>query len=91
MSEFALERGRATARRRRRKPGPTKRTGGPYLTNQAALRLADWIRAHWGIEALHHIRDTTFADYAEQTIMPRGRWAASLSLLRGLSAGRYSA
>jgi predicted transposase YbfD/YdcC len=24
-------------------------------------RLADWIRGHWGIEALHHIRDTTFA------------------------------
>ena len=26
-------------------------------------------------------------DYAEQTIMPRSRWAASLSLLTGLSAG----
>jgi predicted transposase YbfD/YdcC len=25
-------------------------------------RLADWIRGHWGIEALHHIRDTTFAE-----------------------------
>jgi hypothetical protein len=33
-------------------------------------RLADWIRGHWGIETLHHIRDVTFADYAEQTIMP---------------------
>jgi predicted transposase YbfD/YdcC len=27
-------------------------------------RLADWIRGHWGIEALHHIRDTTFAEDA---------------------------
>ena len=29
-------------------------------------RLADWIRGHWGIEALHHIRDTTFAEDASQ-------------------------
>jgi hypothetical protein len=27
-------------------------------------RLADWIRSHLGIEALHHIRDTTFAEDA---------------------------
>jgi Transposase DDE domain len=27
-------------------------------------RLADWIRGHWGIEALHHIRDVTFAEDA---------------------------
>jgi len=33
-------------------------------------RLTDWIRGHWGIEALHHLRDVTFADYAEQVIMP---------------------
>jgi IS4 transposase len=30
-------------------------------------RLADWIRGHWGIEALHHLRDTTFAEDASQT------------------------
>ncbi len=24
-------------------------------------RLTDWVRGHWSIEALHHIRDTTFA------------------------------
>jgi len=29
-------------------------------------RLADYIRGHWGIEALHHIRDTTFAEDASQ-------------------------
>jgi len=27
-------------------------------------RLADWIRGHWGIEALHHLRDVTFAEDA---------------------------
>jgi predicted transposase YbfD/YdcC len=25
-------------------------------------RLADWIRGHWAIEALHHIRDVTFCE-----------------------------
>jgi predicted transposase YbfD/YdcC len=29
-------------------------------------RLADLIRGHWAIEALHHIRDTTFAEDASQ-------------------------
>jgi hypothetical protein len=27
-------------------------------------RLADWIRGHWGMEALHHLRDATFAEDA---------------------------
>jgi predicted transposase YbfD/YdcC len=29
-------------------------------------RLADHLRGHWGIEALHHIRDVTFAEDAAQ-------------------------
>ena len=29
-------------------------------------RLADWIRGHWGIDALHHLRDVTFAGHASQ-------------------------
>jgi predicted transposase YbfD/YdcC len=29
-------------------------------------RLAEAIRGHWGIEALHHIRDTTYAEDASQ-------------------------
>lgn len=29
-------------------------------------RLADYVRGHWGVEALHHIRDTTFAEDASQ-------------------------
>jgi len=36
-------------------------------------RLADLIRGHWAIEAVHHLRDVTFADYAEQVVMPRRR------------------
>ena len=42
-------------------------------------RLADWIRGHWGIEALHHLRDTTFAEDASQAPVPappHGPWPA---------------
>jgi predicted transposase YbfD/YdcC len=35
-------------------------------TQAHPARLADWIRGHWSIEALHHIRDTTFAEDASQ-------------------------
>src|SRR6266508_3203214 len=43
----------------------------PHPAQASPARLADWIRGHWGIEALHHLRDTTFGDYAEQVVMPR--------------------
>jgi predicted transposase YbfD/YdcC len=48
-------------------------------------RLADWIRGHWGIEALHHIRDTTFAEDASQvrtSTAPR-----AMASLRNLAIG----
>ena len=45
---------------------------GYAVTNLTAAqaspaRLADWIRGHWGIEAVHHLRDVTFAEDASQT------------------------
>ena len=46
---------------------------------------ADWIRGHWGIEALHHIRDITFAEDASQTrtaTTPR-----AMASLRNLAIG----
>lgn len=30
-------------------------------------QLAEWIRGHWHIEALHHIRDVTYREDASQT------------------------
>jgi predicted transposase YbfD/YdcC len=41
------------------------------VTSLAAHRatpaqLAGWIRGHWGIEALHHIRDVTYGEDASQ-------------------------
>src|SRR5262249_28580960 len=29
-------------------------------------QLAAWIRGHWGIEALHHVRDVTYGEDASQ-------------------------
>ncbi|MFG2656910.1 hypothetical protein [Streptomyces sp. NPDC048425] len=31
-----------------------------------AAQLAELVRDHWKIEALHHVRDTTFAEDASQ-------------------------
>lgn len=41
------------------------------ITNLSAAQagpadLADWLRGHWAIEALHHIRDTTYAEDASR-------------------------
>jgi hypothetical protein len=48
-------------------------------------RLADWIRDHWGIEALHHIRDTTFAEDASQA--RTGTAPRAMASLRNLAIG----
>jgi predicted transposase YbfD/YdcC len=37
-----------------------------HAAQASPARLADWIRGHWGIEALHHLRDVTFAEDASQ-------------------------
>jgi hypothetical protein len=48
-------------------------------------RLADWIRGHWAIEALHHIRDVTFAEDASQT--RTGTAPRAMASLRNLAIG----
>ena len=48
-------------------------------------RLADWIRGHWGIEALHQIRDTTFAEDASQ--VRTGNTPRAMASLRNLAIG----
>jgi len=60
------------------------------VTNLAAAqaspaRLADWIRGHWGIGALHHIRDTTFAEDASQ--VRSGTAPRAMASLRNLAIG----
>jgi predicted transposase YbfD/YdcC len=46
-------------------------------------RLADWIRGHWGIEALHHIRDVTYAEDASQ--LRTGTAPRAMASLRNLA------
>jgi predicted transposase YbfD/YdcC len=48
-------------------------------------RLADWIRGHWGIEALHHIRDVTLAEDAHQ--LRTGSAPRAMASLRNLAIG----
>jgi predicted transposase YbfD/YdcC len=48
-------------------------------------RLADWVRGHWGIEALHHIRDVTFAEDASQ--VRNGTAPRAMASLRNLAIG----
>ena len=48
-------------------------------------RLADWIRGHWAIEALHHLRDTTVAEDAAQ--VRTGNAPRAMASLRNLAIG----
>ena len=48
-------------------------------------RLADYVRGHWGIEALHHIRDVTLAEDAHQ--LRTGTAPRAMASLRNLAIG----
>jgi predicted transposase YbfD/YdcC len=48
-------------------------------------RLADLIRGHWAIEALHYVRDTTFAEDASQ--VRTGSGPSVMACLRNLAIG----
>jgi predicted transposase YbfD/YdcC len=48
-------------------------------------RLADLLRGHWAIEALHHVRDTTFAEDASQ--LRTGAGPHVMAALRNLVIG----
>jgi predicted transposase YbfD/YdcC len=48
-------------------------------------RLADYVRGHWGIEALHHLRDVTFAEDASQ--VRTGTAPRAMASLRNLAIG----
>ena len=51
-------------------------------------RLADYVRGHWGIEALHHIRDVTFAEDGSQ--VRTGAAPTVMAALRNLAIGVLS-
>jgi predicted transposase YbfD/YdcC len=52
--------------------------GGP-------AQLAAWIRGHWRIEALHHIRDVSYGEDASQT--RTGSGPQVMATLRNLAIG----
>ena len=54
-----------------------------HAAQASPARLADWIRGHWGIEALHHIRDTTYAEDASQ--VHTGTAPRAMASLRNLA------
>ena len=51
-------------------------------------RLADLLRGHWAIEALHHLRDVTFAEDASQ--VRTGAGPHVMATLRNLVIGMLS-
>ena len=57
-------------------------------TQASPARLADLLRGHWAIEALHHIRDTTFAEDAAQ--LRTGAAPNVMATLRNLVIGTLS-
>ena len=48
-------------------------------------QLAAWIRGHWQIEALHHIRDVTYGEDASQ--VRTGSGPQVMATLRNLTIG----
>ncbi len=42
------------------------------VTQATPAQLAGWIRGHWRIEVLHHIRNTTYGEDASQVTSPSG-------------------
>ena len=59
--------------------------GVDQIPEGPSARLTDWIRGHCGIEALHHLRDTTFAEDASQ--IRTGNTPRTMASLRNLAIG----
>ena len=55
------------------------------FAHASPARLTDLIRGHWAVEALHHIRDTTYAEDASQ--LRTGTAPQVMATLRNLAIG----
>jgi predicted transposase YbfD/YdcC len=62
-------------------------TGLPF-TQASPARLADLLRGHWAIEALHHLRDVTFAEDGSR--VRTGAAPNAMAVLRNLVIGVLS-
>jgi predicted transposase YbfD/YdcC len=70
------------------KSGKTTRQTVHAITDMAShqaspQRLGQLARGHWGIESVHHVRDTTFAEDASQICTGHG--PANMATLRNLA------
>ena len=78
-------------RRRRPLSGKKWSTQTRYAVTSLAAsqatpaQLAGWIRGHWGIEALHHIRDVTYGEDASQ--IRTGNGPQAMAAFRNLAVG----
>ncbi|GAA4984037.1 hypothetical protein GCM10025734_06580 [Kitasatospora paranensis] len=72
-----------------RKTGTTTITTVYAVTSltagQASSKIARLVREHWKVEALHHVRDTTFAEDASQ--LRTGNAPRAMASLRNLAIG----
>jgi predicted transposase YbfD/YdcC len=57
----------------------------PHAVQATPGQLADWIRGHWQIEALHHIRDVSYGEDASQ--IRAGNGPQVMATLRNLAIG----
>ncbi|MER5360132.1 transposase [Streptomyces sp. NPDC002785] len=57
----------------------------PTAEQASPAQLATLIRDHWQIEALHHVRDTTFAEDASQ--LRTGNAPRAMAIWRNLAIG----
>ena len=55
----------------------------PTVSQAGAAQLAEWIRGHWRIEALHHIRDVTYGEDCSQ--IRTGNGPQAMATLRNLA------
>jgi predicted transposase YbfD/YdcC len=72
-------------RRVRSAHGQRWRTVAVYAVTSQPGPLAGYVRGHWGIEALHHVRDTTYAEDASQ--VRAGTAPRVMASLRNLAIG----
>jgi predicted transposase YbfD/YdcC len=85
VADETRDRGHARVEIRRLQVTTVAGLGFPHAAQASPARLADWIRGHWGIEALHHLRDTTFAEDASQ--IRTGTAPRAMASLRNLAIG----
>jgi predicted transposase YbfD/YdcC len=78
----------ANTRRRRFKTVTVYGITSLSFAQASPARLADLLRGHWAIEALHHVRDTTFAEDASQ--VRTGAAPNVMAALRNLVIGVLS-